>query len=424
MLRHRVDVPASAIPVNQSRDPMARAAKAPCNGADRAAEEALYLERVRALSPQIAAAGEAIERERRVPEPLLGALLDAGLFRMLLPRSIGGAELHPLTFMRVVEAIAATEASPAWNVCQNAVCAVVAAYLEPQVAHRIWDDPRAILAWGPPDAETRAVAEDGGYRITGNWSFASGGRHANWLGGYCPIYEADGTPRRAADGAAVRRVMLFPAEKATMTDAWHVVGLRGTASDSFSVTGLFVPHAYSVMRDDVSENREPGWLYCFKTTILFACGFASIALGVARSMVDAFVRLAQEKTPRGYSNPLRENAATQADLAQAEARLRSARIYLRQTLADICEAVQAAHELTVEQRITIRLATTHAIREAREVGDFAYEAAGATAIFTSNPFERRFRDLHTIAQQVQGRKSHYQSVGKFLLGLDVETTFL
>jgi len=403
---------------------MARAAGAPSNGADRAAEEALYLERVRALTPQIAAAGDAIERERRIPAPLLGALLEAGLFRMLLPRSIGGAELHPLTFMRVVEALAATEASPAWNVCQNAVCAVVAAYLEPAVAHRIWDDPRAILAWGPPDAETRAVVEDGGYRITGNWSFASGGRHATWLGAYCPIYEADGTPRRTASGAPLRRVMLFPAERATLTDQWHVIGLRGTASDGYAVQALFVPHEYSVMRDDVSENREPGWLYCFKTTNLYACGFASIALGVARSMLDAFMRLAQEKTPRGYSNPLRENAATQADLAQAEARLRAARAYLRQTLAEICDAVQATHALSIEQRMTLRLVTTHAIREAREVGDFAYEAAGASAIFTSNPFERRFRDLHTIVQQVQGRKSHYQSVGKFLLGLDAETTFL
>jgi alkylation response protein AidB-like acyl-CoA dehydrogenase len=403
---------------------MAQSTQPPPAGSDPSGELALYLERVRELSPEIAAAGEQIERERRVPEPLLAGMIGAGLFRMLIPRSVGGGEVHPLTFMRVVEAIASVEASPAWNLCQNSVCAIVSAYLEPQVARQIFGDPRAILAWGPPDPGTRAVVDDGGYRVSGSWSFASGGRHATWLGAYCPIHEADGTPRRSPGGDVVRRVLLVPAEQVTMTDIWHVIGLRGTASDAFAVNDLHVPHEYTVMRDDLSEVREAGWLYAFKTTNLYSCGFASIALGVARTMLDAFLRLAMEKTPRGYSSPLRENAATQAELAHAEAQLRAARALLFQTVSEICSDVQQTRALTMEQRMSIRLATTHAIRQAVQVADFAYDAAGATAIFTANAFERRFRDLHTIVQQVQGRKSNYQIVGKFMLGLEAETLFL
>jgi alkylation response protein AidB-like acyl-CoA dehydrogenase len=388
------------------------------------AEARLYVERVRAIAPLIAAAGEQIDRERRVPEPLLGAMIDAGLFRMLLPRTFGGAEVHPLTFMHALEAIAAVEASPAWNVGQNAVCAIVAAKLAPEAAQRIFGDRRAILAWGPVVSDARAVACEGGYRVTGNWSFASGGRHATWLGGLCTLYEPDGTPRRDPNGEPAKRTMLFPAEKATFSDVWNVIGLRGTASDAFSVKDVFVPQEHTVLRDTTDENRETGWLYAFNTLNLFSCGFGSIALGVARALLDAFMRLAAEKTPRGFQNPLRENAVIQSELAQAEARLRSARAFLMQSVSEICDEVQRTRQVTLEQRMAIRLASTHAIHEARHAGDFAYEAAGATAIFASNPFERRFRDLHTIAQQVQGRKSHYETVGKFLLGLEAGTSFL
>ena len=170
---------------------------------------------VGALAPRIAAAADDIERRRRIPDDLLDALHAAGLYRMLLPRRYGGGEVHPLTFMRSVQAIARADASTAWNIGQNAVCAIVAAYLEPAVAQDVFGDPRAVLAWGPADGPVRAVACDGGYRVSGRWSFASGMRHATWLGALCPIVEADGSPRRSDDGRARKRVMLIPASRAT-----------------------------------------------------------------------------------------------------------------------------------------------------------------------------------------------------------------
>jgi len=387
-------------------------------------ETETYLGRVRELAPRIAAAAPEIERGRRIPEELLDALHAAALYRMFLPKRYGGGEVHPLTFMRTLQAIARADASTAWNIGQNAVCAIVAAYLEPEVAQAIFGDPRAVLAWGPAQGPVRAVACAGGYRVTGRWSFASGMRHATWLGPQCPVFEPDGSPRRSGEEHRRKRVFLIPASTARVEDIWDVIGLRGTASDAFEVEDLFVPEAYSVHRESPVENREPGWLYCFSIHSLFSCGFASIALGVAQAMLEAFIDLAAHKVPRGMRNTVRDNAVVQAGVARARAKLDSAEAYLMQSVAAICDAVQATRAVTLEQRMRIRLASTHAIHAAREAGEFAYEAAGATAVFAANPFERRFRDLHTIAQQLQGRAAHFETVGQHLLGLEADTTFL
>ena len=382
------------------------------------------LARVRDLAPRIDAAAAEIDRSRRFPDDLLDALHEGGFYRMFLPRRYGGGEVHPLTFMRTVQALARRDASVAWNIGQNAVCAIVAAYLEPRVAEAIFGDARAVLAWGPPQGPVRAVACDGGYRVSGRWSFASGMRQANWLGVQCPIYEADGSRRTSGDASARKRVMLVRASEAELEDVWDVIGLRGTASDAYSLQDHFVSEAYTVYRETTAENREPGWLYCFSIHNLFSCGFASIALGVAREMLDAFIELAAHKVPRGMASPLRDNAVTQAGVARALAKIESAESYLTHSVAEICEAVQATREVTLEQRMRMRLASTHAIHAAREAGSFAYEAAGATAIFAANPFERRFRDLHAITQQLQGRASHFETVGQHLLGLEADTSFL
>ena len=181
-----------------------------------------------------------------------------------------------------------------------------------------------MLAWGPgPDA--RAVAVDGGYRVTGTWSFASGSPHATWLGGYCPIFEADGARRRRSDGTPDGRTMLFPATSVTVQDTWHVVGLRATGSNTHTASELFVPHESSVSRDDPAERRHTGPLYCFPSGSLYASGFAGVALGIARTMMEEFVDLACDKTPRAWRGKLRENAVIQSQVAQGEAKLRAAR---------------------------------------------------------------------------------------------------
>jgi alkylation response protein AidB-like acyl-CoA dehydrogenase len=385
--------------------------------------DAEHVERARALAPLLEASAEQVEAGRRLTATLLDGLHQAALFRLLLPRVLGGAEIDPATFVQVIEEIAKYDGSAAWCLCQAGGCAMTAAYLSAEVARQVFGDSHAVLAWGPgPDA--RAVAVDGGYRVTGTWSFASGCRHATWLGGHCPILGTDGSPRRRPDGRREERTMLFPAASAEIVDVWHVSGLRGTGSDAFSVTDLYVPHEYSVSRDDPAERRQPGPLYCFPAGSLYASGFAGVALGLARAMLDAFVELAREKTPRGGRRTLRDNHVVQSQVAQAEARLRSARMFLLGSLDDIWGEVGRSGTLALEQRMTIRLAATYAIHQARDVADTAYAAAGSSAIFTAGAFERRFRDIHAVTQQLQGRHAHFETVGQFLLGLDPDTQFV
>ena len=382
----------------------------------KANEEIDYVERACALAPEIEARADQIEQERRLPEPVLAALFEAGLFRLLLPRSLDGGEVDPVTFARVMEEIAKADASTAWCLCQAAGCSMSAAYLSHDVAMEIF-----AAAAGPG---ARAIAVDGGYRVTGTWSFASGGRHATWLGAHCPISEPDGSSRRTPNGKLVERTMLFPAASATFVDVWHVSGLKGTGSDAYTVDDLFVPHDHSISRDDPAERRQPGLIYCFPTGSFYASGFASVALGIARRMLDAFVSLAREKTPRGYKRPLANNAVIQSQVGQAEAQLSSARRFLMGSLADIWGAVGSSGTLTMDQRMLIRLASTYAIHQAKAVADVTHHAAGATSIFVDSAFDRGFRDIHAVTQQLQGRQAHFETVGQFMLGIEPDTTFL
>jgi len=209
-----------------------------------------------------------------------------------------------------------------------------------------------------------------------------------------------------------------------MTENWKVIGLRGTGSDSYAVDGLFVPEAFTFSRDSESERRQSGTLYRFSSTQLYASGFAAVALGVARATLEAFTTLARSKTPFGATRMLRDNPRVQAQLGLAEAKLGAARGFLLETLRDIWDAVQLSGAITLDQRMTIRMAATFAIHQAKEVVDIAYHEAGATAIFDSNPFERRFRDMHSITQQAQASAMHFETVGAHLLGLRPNLRFV
>ncbi|MBV8133342.1 MAG: acyl-CoA dehydrogenase family protein [Alphaproteobacteria bacterium] len=378
-----------------------------------------YLERARRLGPELEAAADEIERRRDLPGAIVEALIERGLFRLLLPRALGGAELRPAAYVAVIEEVAKHDASVAWCLGQACGCTMTSAYLDPDVAREIFGGKRGIVAWGPPGpAEARAVL--GGYRLTGAWSFASGSHHATWLGAHVAILDPNAAPQLRPEGSPVMRTLLFPKASATFSDIWHVIGLRGTGSDSYTVTDLFVPEKYTVLREAAARPRQPGLLYAFSSSNIYASGFAGVALGIARSALDAFVELARDKIPRGAKRTLRDNNVVQAQVAQSEARLCAARAFLLGSLEDIWRDVGRSGQLTMDHNTTIRLASTWAIHQARDVVDMAYHAAGATAIFDSNPFERRFRDMHTVIQQYQGRQAHFETVGQALLGLQAE----
>ena len=380
-----------------------------------------YVARARSLGPLLADAADGIERNRELPAAIVTALIDNGLFRLLQPRSLGGAELDPMSYVQVVEQLASLDASTGWCVEQANGCSMVAAFVDPDVAHEIFGSPDGIIAWGPVGPAELSVVP-GGFRLTGAWNFASGSHHASWLGAHVVVHGPDGAPLCRADGGEILRTLLFPKSHATMTDIWHVVGLRGTGSNRYAVTDVFIPERHTVLRDPQIAPREPGRLYCFSSSNMYAVGVAAVALGIARGMITDFTELATEKVPRGARQRLCENQVIQLQRAQAEARLGSARSFLLSGLAEIWDAVGETGELNLEQNTKIRLVTTWAIDQAREVINTLYHSAGATAIFDNRPFERRFRDMHTASQQAQGRQAHYETIGRVLFGLAPDTT--
>jgi indole-3-acetate monooxygenase len=380
--------------------------------------------RAHAVQAAVAAASDEIERDRRLPPALLDRLHEAELFRLLLPRSSNGIETDPVTFFHVMETIAKADASTAWCLSQAGGCAMSAAYLDLPVAQAIFgNDPRAVLAWGP-GPRVKAIECEGGYRVTGVWAFASGGRHATWLGAHCPIFKDDGAPRLDETGVQQERTMLVRSEDVEWTDIWNTVGLRGTASDQFALTDVFVRTDHSVTREFDRECRESGPLYRMSNHTCYQVGFAGVACGIARGALDCFVDMAKNKIIRGGKRPISENAVVQSDLAQAEVNLRAARAYVLQSMAEIWQDLCAGATITVAQRITVRMAATNAILKSREAVDFAYHTAGATSIFDNHPLERRFRDMHTVTQQLQGRMSHFETVGAWMLGADADLTFV
>ncbi len=392
---------------------------------DTTAPEAIQngpVQRARKLQPAIEAAAGEIERTQRLPEALLAQLHQARLFRMLLARSLGGDQIEPWTYLRVIEEIARADASVGWNMFVANSAALIAVFLEPETAKTIFADPGAIIAWGPPNA-SQAKAIPGGYRVSGGWSFASGCRAATWLGAHCQVIEPDGGLRLNHLGRPAIRTLLFPAGQAVLEASWNTIGLRGTASDSYALTDVFVPEAFSSTREDPSLRRDPGRLYAFPMQGIYAVGVSGVAIGIARAMLEAFRELAGSKVPRGLQR-LADNAVVQADYARNEAKLGAAQAYLSQSLQEIWGRVEGMEIIAIADRARVRLACAHAILTATEVADYAYKAAGTDAIVPGSPFERRFRDIHTVVQQIQGRSAHFEAVGQVLFGRIPETGFL
>ena len=210
--------------------------------------------------------------------------------------------------------------------------------------------------------------------------------------------------------------MLFRREKADITDVWQVMGLRGTGSDNYAIEDLFIDDAHSVTRESPAERRETGTLYRFQAMQLYASGFSCVALGIARATLDAFIALAKGKTQAWSSDKLRDNHAVQHIIGYSDAALKAARAGLLTVLDDLWAEVGETGALAVDGRVRVRQATTYAIHTARDVVHHVFHEAGSTAIFDNQPFERRLRDINSVSQQLQGRRTHFETVGAYLLG--------
>jgi indole-3-acetate monooxygenase len=368
------------------------------------------LDAVKALAPSVAARAEEIERARRLPPDLVDELLAAGCFRMLVPRSHGGAQLDLPVHMQVLEELARADASVAWTVMIGSEGPLLFRMLPRASFDALYAAGPDVIMAGASKPTGVATPVEGGYRVTGQWAFASGCQHAHWFLGHCVVDDGREPP--------VRMMVLRPSD-VEIKDTWSVSGMCGTGSHDVVVNGAFVPDELSFVvfgsepAVDVPPLRIP-------EVSRAAIQMASVAIGVARGALDEILALALGKTPTFTEEPLASNPLFQNQFGEAEAQLRVARMALHAEADIVWAKAQAGSPFTPEGRAHVRGTTTWATRTAAAVVDTAYRAGGTSSIYTSNPLQRRLRDAHVLTQHFVMKADTFTKVGAVLAGQDVD----
>jgi indole-3-acetate monooxygenase len=380
-----------------------------------------YLNTVRALAPRIAEHAEESERERRLSTPLVDALVEAGLFRLWIPRAFGGEEVDAVTFVEVVEATSRVDGATGWCVMIGGCYGAFGGYLPAEGAREIYGSDARVVSGGAFRPFGEAIVVDGGYRVSGQWPLGSGCHHCTWMVGGCRIVDGD-KPRLRADGTQVTRLLFFPAPDCKIIDTWHSPGLRGTGSHDYAVADLFVPAEHSLSFRE--QPVESGPLYALPTIGLFASAIAAVPLGIARHAIDIFTELARAKVASRSRQTLNQHAMLQADLGRAEALVRSGRAFLYESLGAAWKVVSAGDKLDVTQRAMLWLAATQATSAATQAVDLMFSAGGSASVYSNIGLERCLRDIRTAGQHVVVVPSNYEMVGQALLDFDMRSTLL
>jgi indole-3-acetate monooxygenase len=372
---------------------------------------------VQRLAPIIDAEKPAFDRERQLPKPVVSAMHEAGLFYLWLPRELGGPALNLRDTARVLECLAQIDGAPAWCACIATTYSRLGAFLPRQVASKIFVEDHAIV--GGTFAGGRAEVVEGGYRLTGRMPYASGIRHSAWAVGGGPVFE-DGVPRMMADGAQETRTMLYPSSQVEVLDTWDVGGLRGTGSHDYIVNDLFVPEEQTVLLHGETTSCAGGF-YRIPPYSVYPVPVAAVPLGIARNALNLFYRMAGTKIPRSGVQPVREDASVQVAVGRAEGALRSARAFLFEMTEEIDTASEAGDEISVSQRIMLRLACAQVASAAKEAVQIVYDAAGGSSVYEANGIQRCFRDLYTATQHLQVQTVNFKWAGQVAMGLEPST---
>jgi alkylation response protein AidB-like acyl-CoA dehydrogenase len=369
-----------------------------------------------ALVPLIRAHRDEAEQIRHLPTRVADAMREAGLLQFYLPRSMGGLEESPLNFFRAIEIMSRADGSAGWCAMLAGNLSAFLGWLPAEVGRAMVGTPADFRAAGSVRPEGRAAPVDGGYRVTGRWDFASGVHHANWLMCSCVVMDGD-APRLSPSGFPQTRTLWVPAASARIEDTWSVMGLRGTGSHDFVVEDVFVPATHSF--SPAEPSCEPGPLYHPRmTSVVLWTGTVANALGIARGAIDAFVELAARTgTTMGRTVMLRDRPYIQARLGEAEAIVSAARAYVLAAVGEAWAAVCRGAADPGRQIAQARLAIVHGMHEAVRAVDLIFHAAGSNAVYTKNPLERHFRDVHVAVQHAAGLPGQYESAGKVMLGL-------
>ncbi|WP_050629236.1 acyl-CoA dehydrogenase family protein [Bradyrhizobium viridifuturi] len=378
-----------------------------------------FVDAAAALAPLVQASAQESERSRRLAVPLVEAMAQAGLFRLWIPRAIGGEQADPATLVRVVEEISRADGAAGWCMAIGGVYGVFGGYLAKDAAREIYGSDPLVRTAGALRPFGIAKVIDGGYRVTGRWPLGSGCQHSGWMIGNCRIFDGD-QPRLHPDGTPVMRFMMFPTAQCEIFDTWHSIGLRGTGSHDYGIADAFVPSVRSLSFREPPVEQGP--LYAFPTIALFGAALAAVPLGIARHAIDILVGLVGRKIAARSRKLLTEDALVQADLGRAEALLGSGRAFLYSTLGEAWQAISAGKALSVAERATLWLASTHAANAAKQATELMFGAGGSASLDVSCGLERCVRDVHAAVQHLALAPANYQMAGQAHLGADMRST--
>lgn len=374
------------------------------------------------LSGEVRQQADQAERQRRVDPTLVRKMADAGLFHAFVPRTLGGGECDVATVLRIIERISIDDGSAGWVAMIGITTGPAAAFLEPAVARHIYGDGPGVITGGAIAPKGRAVIDGEGYRVTGRWPFVSGCEHSDWLLGSCLVYDGD-EMRKLPSGEPELRQVFFPKSEVEIIDTWDVAGLRATGSHDMAVRDVVAPQAHSLSLTGGRAYQDRP-LYRFPVFGLLSVAVASVTLGIARRALDEITTIAPAKRSVFATRLLSETPATQTELAQAEASLRSARAFLFETVESVWQSVERADTPTTQERAVLRLAATNATTSAARATDIAYQLGGGSSIYSDNILQRQFRDVHTATQHIATSPATYEMAGRVFLGLSPGTPML
>jgi len=376
-----------------------------------------------ALKPALRDYHVEIEREQRFPRALVEQLHAAGFYRMVIPRALGGLEADPLTYLRVVELLAEGCGSVGWNLANNSIGQLVTLGLPDDGVREIHGNGPANLAGTAVPGGGQAVPVEGGYRVTGRWTFGSGCHEAAWMLGSFQIVE-DGKPRVSPEGKPLFWRGIFPrAEAEIVPGSWDVAGLRGTGSFDWTVDNVFLPERRTMVHAGIPlDNQWSGWpgvTYQLPAVCWVGPHHSAVITGIARAGIDALIELAGGKQPRGRPvGLLCDNPQVQDAVGRADAILNAGRAYRTAIITELWNTIASGGETSLEQRARCRLASTYAGQSAREAMDLVYHLGGSTSFKRESRLAECWRDLHTVGQTVTIAPEWYPIGGRVYLGLD------
>ena len=375
------------------------------------------------LQPLLRELHDEIEREQRFPRALVEKMREAGLYRMVIPRSLGGYQADALTYLRAVELMAEGCGSVGWNLANNGIVQLVSLGLPDEGVHEIYaQSPSTPGAGTAVQGGGQGVPVEGGYRVTGRWSFGSGSPEASWMLGSFQILD-DGRPRLSPEGKPLYwRGFFSRAEVEIVPGSWDVTGLRGTGSFDWTVHDVFLPERRTMVHAGVpldnQWDRWPGVTYSLPTQCWIGPHHSAVITGIARAGIDALIELAGGKTPRGRTGLLCDNPQVQDAVGRADAILNAGRAYRSAMITELWNSVAAGKGTTLEQRARCRLASTYAADSARQAIDLVYRHGGSTSFKRDSRLAECWRDLHTVGQTVTLAPEWYPIGGRVYLGID------